>query len=78
MSLLVTFFLKKSKFQPNLCNGCHDVLMMSVNLSDIAILNINVVDYRCITSGISKREVTKLMQNIDLTEKSVTLINIKA
>ena len=52
--------------------------MMSINLSDIAILNINVVDYRCITSGISKREVTKLMQNIDLTEKSVTLINIKA
>ena len=28
------------KFQPNVCNRCHDLLMMSVNLSDIAILNI--------------------------------------
>ena len=25
------------KFQPNVFNGCHDVLMMSMNLSNIAI-----------------------------------------
>ena len=24
------------KFQPNVCNRCHDLLMMSINLSDIA------------------------------------------
>ena len=35
------YFLNKGfKFQPNVCNRCHDLLMMSVNLSDIAILNI--------------------------------------
>ena len=28
-----------SKFQPNICNRCHS-LMMSINLCDIAILNI--------------------------------------
>ena len=27
-------------FKPNVCNRCHDLLMMSINLSDIAILNI--------------------------------------
>ena len=27
------------KFQTNVCNRCHDLLMMSMNLSDIAILN---------------------------------------
>ena len=31
------------KFQPNVCNRCHDLLMMSMNLSDIAILNIKVL-----------------------------------
>ena len=36
------------KFQPNVCNRCHDLLMMSINLSDVAILNIKVSDYRCI------------------------------
>ena len=35
------YFLNKgSKFQPNVCNGCQDLLMMSMNLSDIAVLNI--------------------------------------
>ena len=33
------------KFQPNVCNRCHDLLMMSVNLSDIAILSIKGFDY---------------------------------
>ena len=26
------FLDKDSKFQPNICNGCHDLLMMSTNL----------------------------------------------
>ena len=36
-------------FQPNVCNRCHDLLMMSMNLSDIAVLNIKGSDYRCIS-----------------------------
>ena len=51
--------------------------MMSINLRDIDILNINSADYRCIITGINKIEVTKLMQNIDLSEKSGTFPNIK-
>ena len=68
------YFLDKGfKFQPNVCNGCHDILMMSMNLSDIAILNINSVDYCCIISGISRSETIILMQNNDLTGKSKAL-----
>ena len=68
------YFLNYSfKFQPNVCNRCHDLLMMSMNLSDIAILNIKESDYRCIISLISKTEAIKLMQNEYLTEKSRTL-----
>ena len=47
--------------------------MMSMNLSDIAILNIKGSDYRCIISGISKSEAIISIQNADLTEKSGTL-----
>ena len=61
------------KFQPNVCNRCHDLLMMSMNLSDIAILNIKGYDYRCIISLNSKNETIDLMQNADLTEISGTL-----
>ena len=57
------YFLDKSlKFQPNACNGCHDLLMMSMNLSDIAILNIKGSNYRCIINGISQNEDINLMQ----------------
>ena len=41
-------------------------------LSNIAILKNKNVNYHCIT-GISKSEAIKLLQNIDLTEKSETL-----
>ena len=68
------YFLNFSfKLQPNFCNRCHDLLMMSINLSDIAILNIKGSDYHCIISLISKNEAINLMQNADLTEKSRTL-----
>ena len=35
------YFLNYSfKIQSNVCNRCHDLLIMSINFSDIAILNI--------------------------------------
>ena len=58
------------KFQPNICNRCHDLLILSVNLCDIAILNIRVSDYFCINSLIRKNEAIELLQKADLTEKS--------
>ena len=44
-----------------------------MNLNNIYILNIKYVNYHCIISEISKSEATKLLQNIDLTEKCRTL-----
>ena len=61
---------KGFNFQPYVCNGCNDVLMMSMSLSSIAILNINGVDYLCIINGISKSEAENLLQKADLNEKS--------
>ena len=63
------FLNKGFKFQPNVCNRCHDLLMKSMNLNDIAILNIKGSDYCCIISLISKNEAINLMGNADLTEK---------
>ena len=60
------YFLNYSfKFQPNVCNRSHDLLMMSVTLSDIAILNIKDSDFLCIINLISKKEVIHLLQNGD-------------
>ena len=37
--------------QPYVCNKCHDLLMISMSLSDIAILSITGSDYHCIITG---------------------------
>ena len=72
------YFLNKGfKFQPYVCNRCFDLLMMSMNLRDTAILSIQGANYCCIISGISKNEAIHLMQNADLNEKKKTLKNIK-
>ena len=63
------FLNKGFKFQPNVCNKCHDLLMMSMNFSDISISNIKSTDYRFIISVISKNETINLMQNVDFTKK---------
>ena len=51
--------------------------MMSMNLSDIAILIFKGTGYRCIVSGISKIEAINLMQNIDFTGKKQNIIKHK-
>ena len=72
------YFLDKGfKFQPYLCNGCHDILMLSINLGNINILKSHGIDYWCIINRISKSEAINLMQNIDLSKKSGTLKNMK-
>ena len=41
-------------FQPNVCNGCHDLLMMSMKLSCVNILDIKDFDYRVLLSELAK------------------------
>ena len=67
------FLIFSITFQPDVCNRCHDLLMMSMSLRDITILNIKGSDYRCIIGLISKNEAINIMENADLTDKNRTL-----
>ena len=60
---------KNFRLQLKVYDGCHVVLMMSINLNDIAILNIFDVDHYCIITGISKTEALNLLQNTDISKK---------
>ena len=60
-------------FKTYVCNRCHNVLMMSINFSDIAVLNINSANYRCIINWISRSEVVSLLQKADFNQKIGTL-----
>ena len=57
-----SYFLNKVfKFQPYVCKKSHDLFMMSMKLSDIAILKIKNADYSYIITGMSKSEAIKLL-----------------
>ena len=57
------FFNHGFKFQNYVCNGCHNLTMLTVNISDIAIITVNNTDYRCIVHNISKFEAINLLEN---------------
>ena len=40
------FFNRGFKFQDCLCNGWHDLTMLCLNISDIAVITVENVDYR--------------------------------
>ena len=42
-------FNDEFKYQYFVCNGCHDLKMLSVNVSNTVIITVKNVDYRCIT-----------------------------
>ena len=48
-------------FQSYVCNECHDVLMISINLNGIAILKINGANYRCIINGFGKSDAVNVL-----------------
>ena len=49
-------YYKAVAIQSSVCNGCDDVLMVTVDINSIAILNIHGVDYCYIVNKISKSE----------------------
>ena len=42
------------KYEPHVCNKCHDLLMVVYDLKSFMILNIKGVDYRCYVFNMSK------------------------
>ena len=61
--------MRIQKFQDSVCNGCHNLTMLSVNISNIAIITAKNVDYCCIIHNISKSEATNLLKNSVLDDR---------
>ena len=66
------------KFEPHVCNKCHDVLMNAYELKNIAILNVKGVDFRCILWGSSRDEAVNRLNNSVLDDKGVLQIDFSA
>ena len=51
------------KFRDSVYNCCHALLMLSVNMGDIAIITNENVDYCCIIRNISKFKAINLLKS---------------
>ena len=54
------FFNLRFKFQNSLCNGCHDLTMLRVDITNIVVITVKGVGYRCIIHDITKSEAINL------------------
>ena len=60
------------RFESSVCNVCHDVLMMSIDIGSMVPLNVSGIGYCFIIVGISKSEAINLLKHIDFIIKSNT------
>ena len=59
------------KYQPYVCNGCHDFSMTIKNLSNFFVVTIKNVDYRVYITGVDKKAAVFILKNSDLSDKGV-------
>ena len=59
------------KYQPYVCNKCHDLSMVVQDLKNFMILKTKGVDYRCYVFNMSKKESITLLNNSKLDNKGV-------
>ena len=57
------------KFEPHVCNKCHDLSMMVYESKNIAILNVKGVDYRCVLWNMTKNDAINRLNNCKLDDK---------
>ena len=57
------YFNHGFKFQDSACTCCHDLMILCLNIRNIAIIIVENVDYRFIIHKISKFEAINLLEN---------------
>ena len=56
-------------FRDSVCNGCDDLKMLSINVSDIAIITVKDVDYCYVIYDINKSKAINLLEKSMLEDR---------
>ena len=61
------------KYEPYICNGCHDLMQKAMNFNDVVIGSIKGNDYRIHFWYMSKDDSISIMHNSSLNDKTGVL-----
>ena len=50
------------KYEPNLCNGCNDLMQKAINFNDVATASVKGSDYRIHFWYMSQNDVTNIIK----------------
>ena len=64
----ISLFHHEFEFQDSVCNNAHDLTILSLNISHIAITTVKNVDYFCFVHHITKPKAIHLFENSMLEE----------
>ena len=64
------------KFEPHVCNKCHDISVMVYELKNITILNVKGVDCRCVLWNMTKNNAINMLNYSKLDDKGTLWIRI--
>ena len=64
------FLDKDFKYEPYLCNGCHNLMQKAMNFNDFSIVSVKRSGYRIHSSYISKDDAINIMKISNLNEES--------
>ena len=59
------------KYQPYVCNGCHDFSTIVQNIDDFLIFRVKSIDYRWCVVNMSKKDAISLLNNSVLDNKEI-------
>ena len=58
------------KYEPNLCNGCHNLMQKAINFNNVAIVSVKGSDNRIHFWYMSKDDAVNVTKNSNLNENS--------
>ena len=61
------------KYEPYLCNGCHDLMQKAMSFNDITFVHVKRSAYRIHFWYISKNDAINIMNNSNLADKKDVL-----
>ena len=62
------------KYEPYLCNGCHDLMRKAINFNYVSIVAVKRSDYRIYYWYMSKNDAISIKNNSNVNEKKGVLI----